>query len=201
MTMVQTATMLETPVAELLVRIADERPTPGGGSVAALAVAMAAALVEMVAGSAEAWEERRGAAAQASALQARVARLAPLDAAAYQAVLDAFARPPDGSPSPRDWELGRKLGHAAEVPLRVAEAAADVAELAALAAERGDPRRRPDAVAAALLAEAGARAAAHLVAVNLASAPGDGRVERAERAASAASAAAARTAVAEAADG
>jgi formiminotetrahydrofolate cyclodeaminase len=192
---VETATMLETPVAELLSRIADERPTPGGGSVAALAVAMAAALVEMVAASAEEWEERRGAAAQASTLQARVARLAPLDADAYEAVLDAFARPADESP--RDWELGRKLGYAAEVPLRVAEAAADVAELAALAAERGDPRRRPDAVAAALLAAAGARAAAHLVVVNLASASGDGRVERAERAASAASAAAARTAGAE----
>jgi formiminotetrahydrofolate cyclodeaminase len=192
MTNVQTATMLETPLAELLDRIADDRPTPGGGSVAALAVAMAAALVEMVAGSAEEWEERRGAAAQASALQARVSRLAPLDADAYEAVLDAFARPPDASP--RDWELGRTLDHAAEIPLRVAEAAADVAELAALAAERGDPRRRPDAVAAALLAEAGARAAAHLVAVNLASASGDGRVERAERAAATASAAAARTA-------
>jgi formiminotetrahydrofolate cyclodeaminase len=192
MTTVQTGTMLETPVAELLGRIADERPTPGGGSVAALAVAMAASLVEMVAASAEEWEERRGAAAQASALRARVARLAPLDADAYEAVLDAFARPADGSA--RDWELARRLGYAAEVPLRLAEAAADVAELAALAAERGDPRRRPDAVAAALLAEAGARAAAHLVAVNLASASGDGRVERAERAASAASASAARTA-------
>jgi methenyltetrahydrofolate cyclohydrolase len=190
MTKVRTATMLETPVAELLGRIADERPTPGGGSVAALAVAMAAALVEMVAASAEGWEERRGAAAQASALQARVARLAPLDADAYEAVLDAFERPADESR--RDFELARKLGYAAEVPLRLAEAAADVAELAALAAERGDPRRRPDAVAAALLAEAGARAAAHLVAVNLASAAGDGRVERAERAASAASAASAR---------
>jgi formiminotetrahydrofolate cyclodeaminase len=80
------------------------------------------------------------------------------------------------------------------VPLLLAEAAADVAELAALAADEGDQRRRPDAVAAAVLAEAGARAAAHLVAVNLAAASGDGRVERAERAAEAASSAAGRAA-------
>jgi formiminotetrahydrofolate cyclodeaminase len=187
--------MLETPLAELFGRIADDRPTPGGGSVAALAVAMAAALVEMVARSADEWDERRGAAAQASALRARVAPLAALDAAAYEAVLDAFASPPgDGV---RDFELGEKLGEAAEVPLRLAEAAADVAELAAHAAEQGDPRRRPDAVAAALLAEAGARAAAHLVAVNLGSAPGDERVERAGRAASAASTAAGRAAAAD----
>lgn len=184
--------MLEEPVADLLARIADEGPTPGGGSVAALTVAMAASLVEMVTRSSEGWDERAGAAAQAACLRARVAPLAPLDAEAYEAALEAFARPDDGRD--RDAELGRKLSRAAEVPLRVAEAAADVAELAAIAAERGDHRRRPDAVAAALLAAAAARAAAHLVAVNLAALPGDDRVERAEAAAAAAAAAASRAA-------
>ena len=184
--------MLEVPVADLLGRIADERPTPGGGSVAAVAVAMSAALVEMVTRTALEWEERGGTAAQACALRARVTPLAPLDADAYEAVLDAFATP--SGRTGRDAELARKLGRAAEVPLRVAEVAADVAELAAVAAEKGDPQRRPDAVAAALLAEAGARAAAHLVEVNLASAPGDDRVERAATAAAAAAAAAARAA-------
>jgi methenyltetrahydrofolate cyclohydrolase len=184
--------VLEEPLADLLGRIADERPTPGGGSVAALTVAMAASLVEMVARSSEGWDERAGVAAQASCLRARVGPLAPLDAEAYEAALDAFARPADGRD--RDAELGRKLGRAAEVPLRVAEAAADVAELAALAAEAGDHRRRPDAVAAALLSGAAARAAAHLVAVNLAALPGDDRVERAEAAAAAAAAAASKAA-------
>jgi methenyltetrahydrofolate cyclohydrolase len=189
---VEVPPMLDTPVGELLARVADERPTPGSGSVAALAVGMAAGLVEMVARSAPDWDEREGAAAQASCLRGRVERLAPLAAEAYEAALEAFAPAPDGRG--RDAELGRKLGRAAEVPLRVAEAAADVAELAALAAERGDPRRRPDATVAALLADAGARAAAHLVAVNLAAVPGDERVERAAAAAAAAAKAAARAA-------
>ena len=48
---------------------------------------------------------------------------------------------------------------AAEVPLRIAEAAADVSELAALAAAEGKPALRPDAAAAATLAEAAVRAA------------------------------------------
>jgi formiminotetrahydrofolate cyclodeaminase len=59
------------------------------------------------------------------------------------------------------------------VPLRIAEAAADVAELASVAAAEGSPHLRPDATAAAALAEAATRAAAHLVEINLAIVPGD----------------------------
>jgi formiminotetrahydrofolate cyclodeaminase len=74
--------------------------------------------------------------------------------------------------------LGRTLDRAAEVPLAIAEAACDVALLAAHAAERGDGEVRADAVTAALLAHGAARAAAHLVEVNLTSAVDDDRVRR-----------------------
>ena len=184
--------VLDDPIASLLERIADERPTPGAGSVAALALAMAASLVEMVARSDGGWDERAGAAAQAACLRARLESLAPQASEAYDAAVEALERPPDGRS--RDAELARKLDLAGEVPLRIAEAGADVAELAVLAADQGNPRRRPDAVAAAVLAEAGARVAAHLVAVNLAAAPGDGRVNRVAAAAASAAAAAARAA-------
>jgi hypothetical protein len=76
----------------------------------------------------------------------------------------------------------------------IAEAGADVACLAAVAADRGVADRRGDAIAAALLAEAGARAAANLVAVNLTVTPDDERVQRARAVAEVASAAA-RTAL------
>ena len=69
---------------------------------------------------------------------------------------------------------------AAEVPLAIAEAAADVAELAALAAAEGSPHLRPDATAATALAEAAVRAAAHLVEINLATVAGDQHSARAD---------------------
>src|SRR5438552_1705594 len=87
-------------------------------------------------------------------------------------------RGPD--PERRNWQLGRALRDAADVPLQIAEAAADVAALAADVAALGNPELRPDVAAAAALAEAGARMSAHLVAVNLGAGPGDARIERAE---------------------
>ena len=63
--------------------------------------------------------------------------------------------------------LERKLERAAAVPLEIAALGADAAALAALAGERCDGAYRADAAAAAALAAGGARAAAHLVEVNL----------------------------------
>jgi len=78
------------------------------------------------------------------------------------------------------------------VPLAIAETAADVASLAALAAELGEGTFRGDAAAAAVLAHAGARAAAHLVAINLGIGEDDERLRRARLAEEAAAADAAR---------
>ena len=74
----------------------------------------------------------------------------------------------------------------------LADTAADVAVLAALTAEFGDGTYRGDAAAAAILAEAGARAAAKLVAVNLTVTEDDERLRRAREAEEAARRAAAR---------
>ena len=65
-------------------------------------------------------------------------------------------------------ELLTTAGHdeADAAPLAIAEAAAEVAELAALAALHGTRTVRGDALAGALLAEAAARAAANLVAID-----------------------------------
>jgi hypothetical protein len=79
------------------------------------------------------------------------------------------------------------LARAAEIPLVIAEAAADAAALAALVAERGTPERRIDAITAAVLADGAARAAAQLVADNLMMTPEDARVIRARAVAEAAS--------------
>jgi formiminotetrahydrofolate cyclodeaminase len=119
--------------------------------------------------------------AQAEALRTRAAPLAQLDAEAYEAVL-AVRRASKGAPeAERDAALGRALSRAADVPLAIAEIAADVAELAALVAEQGNPNVSGDAAAAAVLAEGAARAAATLVAINLGTTEEDERAVRARR--------------------
>lgn len=162
---------------ELLESVASEVPSPGGGSVAALAAAMAAALVSMVArASRDAWPEAAGVAAQAGALRRRLAELAEIDAEAYEEALVALQLPRALEPEVRNATIGLTLGRAADVPLAIAEAAADVAELGALTAEEADPNLRGDAVAAAVIGESAARAAANLVRVNLTTTEGDERV-------------------------
>jgi formiminotetrahydrofolate cyclodeaminase len=149
------------------------QPASGGGPLAAYATATAAELLATIARASKGdWPEAGGIAAQAESLRDRVALLAELSAEAY-----AHALSTDGD----DYELGRAYAQAAEPPLRIVEAAADVAELAAHVAAHADPARRADAVSAGLVAAGCARAAAELVAVNLTVSAGDERVRRAER--------------------
>jgi len=167
---------LHDPVDRFLDRIASAEPAPAGGSVAAVAVAMAAGLVAMAARLAHDWPKASQVVERAEALRSTMSALALADEDAYTKVIEALRLPPD-SPS-RDTELAAALSGAADVPLAVAEAAAEVAVLAALVAQEGNDRLRGDALVAAELAEAGARGAAELVAINLAGRD-DPRVRRA----------------------
>jgi formiminotetrahydrofolate cyclodeaminase len=143
----------------------------GGGPLAALVTASAAELLAGIArASVRDWPEARGVAAQAESLRDRAMPLAEISADAYAQALAAQGG---------DHELGRAYAEAAEPPMRIAEAAADVTELAALVAEYGEPARRADAVAAGLIAAGCAHAAAELVAVNLTVSMKDNRVRRA----------------------
>jgi formiminotetrahydrofolate cyclodeaminase len=94
--------------------------------------------------------------------------------------------------SAHEGDLEAKLRRSVELPLELGEVAADVASLAALAAERGDGTFRADAATAAVLAEAAARVAEKLVSVNLAVGRLDERRARARSNVAAAVAAAAR---------
>jgi methenyltetrahydrofolate cyclohydrolase len=144
--------------------------TPASGSAAAATAALAAALVANVARAAS----EPGTAAQADALASRLTALTAEDADAFEAAVRALAEQGDGSAT-HDFLLGTMLRRAADVPLQIAEAAGDVALLAGAVAEIAPVGQRADVVGAALLAEGAARAAAHLVDVNLASRPGDER--------------------------
>jgi methenyltetrahydrofolate cyclohydrolase len=148
---------------------------PASGWVAGVAAALCAALVAKAAARSEGWSEAAGARAQALDLRDRLLALADQDARAYESALAALERRHSG--------LARALSAAADVPLAIAETAADVALLAAEGAERADGHSRADSAAAASLAAGAARGAAKLVAINLSTVPGDERVTAAQRAA------------------
>jgi methenyltetrahydrofolate cyclohydrolase len=169
---------LHMPLSGFLGALADRSAAPGGGSAAATAVAVGAGLCAMTARlsarqlTAEVADEL---ATDACALQAGAAALIQADGRSYQAVL-AAGRPANvGADVSRADRLAAALSTASDVPMQVLGLAAQVARLAARLAARGNPNLRGDAVTALLLAEAGARAAAVLVRINLADAPEDGR--------------------------
>ena len=166
------------PVQGLLDELASESPAPAGGSAAAVAVAMAAALVEMGARRSPTWDDAIGVAAQARAIRRRTVPLVQADADAYAASLAALASIEsihDAPGAERDEAIASALAGAADVALAIARAGTDTAFLAELVADRGEPSGRDDAQAAAVLAEAGTRVAAALVAANLVTAEGDDR--------------------------
>ena len=168
---------LAQPVEALLDGIASETPAPGGGSVSALVVAMAAALVAMAARfSIGHWDEAEAVAARADELRRTTAPLAPGDSAAYEEVLTAMRLPTNLEPEVRNKTIGNALARAAEIPLEIAGRAARVAKLAAQVAEQGNPNPRGNAVAGALLAAGAARASANLVEINLGTTASDERV-------------------------
>ena len=157
--------------------IASAEILPGGGYVAAIALAMAAGLVAMAARmSHESWAEARGAAAQAEALRFRGVSLAERNARAYTDAVAALGSKHESDPGFHDHLIADALGRAADVPLRIAEAATDVSALAAMVAERCDASVRADVAVAALLSQAAARAGQALVAVNLGATKGDERL-------------------------
>ncbi len=179
------------PLSALLEELAAPREVPGAGSALAVALASAAAVVQMAARlSPESWADAAGVAAQAEALRERAVQLVDEDAEAYRQALEARAADESAKPEQRDWALGRVTAAAAEPPLALVRLAADLAELCAAAGARVEPRVHADVAAAAALAAAVARGARALVATNLTALPGDTRVEEADRLVAAAEAAA-----------
>jgi formiminotetrahydrofolate cyclodeaminase len=160
------------PLGMLLGFVAATDPAPGGGSSAAVAAALGAALLEMTA----ALEATRGeaefeeVAERARELRAEALELADRDLSSYAPVLEA-QRLPEGDPT-RAERIGAALAEASATPLAVAEAAAEAAELGARVTAACKRAVRGDALAGVLIAEAAATAAAGLVEVNLAGTDG-----------------------------
>jgi len=162
---------------ELLGELAGASATPGGGSAAALAGAMGAALVSMVctltSGKprfAAVEDELQGVLAEAEFLRRRLVDLAEADSHAFDQVMAAY-RLPKGTleeQTQRHAAVQAALGQATQVPLETAEACASVVRLAAQVVAKINPSTLSDAGTAALLGEAGLRAAQLNVMTNLA---------------------------------
>jgi len=157
--------------------VASSSPAPGGGTVSAVAGAMAAALAAMVGRLtvgrkkyAEVDGEFRGLVERAESLRVRLMRLGDEDAAAFNAVSAAYALPKEPE-APRRDAIQQALIGAAKVPLETLRAARDVAALAARAAEAGNRNAVSDAGVGAMLAGAAAKGAAYNVRINVAGMP------------------------------
>jgi formiminotetrahydrofolate cyclodeaminase len=172
---------LDLPLGEFLDRVASDRHAPGGGSVAAVAVALAAGLAGMAARlSTDQMGDASELAGCADASRRRVAPLAKADAESYGRVLDALRS--QGDPETREERIREALSGAADVPLAVAEVGGEVAGIAARLVEEGNPNLEGDAMTAVLLAAAGVRASAALAEINLSAAKvEDDRLERASK--------------------
>ena len=158
--------------------VAGPTPTPGGGSVAAHAGALGAALAQMVAGLtigkkkyAAVEDEMKQLALQASSLRRALTALVERDAQSYEGVRAAYQLPKDteAQQEARTAAIREALIGAAEVPLETARTAVEVTALAAVLAERGNSNAVSDACVAALLAEAACKGAVLNVRINVAS--------------------------------
>jgi formiminotetrahydrofolate cyclodeaminase len=163
-------------IDEFLTAVAADTPAPGGGSVAALAGALGAALAAMVAGLTVGRErhaahdaQMRTLLAQASALRQELVALMDADTAAYTEVMTAYKLPKDteAQRAERAETIQAALRGAAETPLAAAAACADVLRLTVQAATHGNRNAASDAAVSALMAHAGLLGAARNVLINL----------------------------------
>jgi glutamate formiminotransferase/formiminotetrahydrofolate cyclodeaminase len=160
--------------------LASAMPAPGGGSAAAYATAMGAALVAMVAGLtrgkkkyAEVEAEMQAIHVQAEQLRQQMTQAVEDDAAAFEAVLGAFklSRDTEEQQKARTAAIQLATLNAAHVPLHTVKSAVRIMELALRCAQAGNLNAISDAASGIMMARAGLAAAAYNVRININSLP------------------------------
>ena len=160
------------PVETFYDEVASSSPAPGGGSVAASAGALSAALTAMVcrltvnkkqyAGVKDELADIRD---KTDKLRTGLEDLVEIDKKAFDAVMEAFKLPEDQ----RDAGVEKATQHAASVPLTVMQKALEVMEMALVVAQKGNVNSVSDAGVAGLMAHAAIEGAGYNVAINLGS--------------------------------
>jgi glutamate formiminotransferase/formiminotetrahydrofolate cyclodeaminase len=156
--------------------LAAATPTPGGGSAAAYAAAMGAALVAMVARLTIGKKKYASVEAQMNEILNQSERLrreltgaVEADSAAFTSVLAAFKLPQE-TPEQKEYRtkaIQQASLHAAQVPLDVAQKAVTVVALAERCAILGNLNAISDAASAAALAQAALTSASYNVRINI----------------------------------
>jgi glutamate formiminotransferase/formiminotetrahydrofolate cyclodeaminase len=172
------APLMSMTVARFVDEVSSESPAPGGGSVAALAGSLGAALAAMVCnltvgkkGYEQVWQEVAALAERGQQLKQKLALGVDEDTEAFNRVLDAM-RLPKATPEQqqaRDRALQEANRHAACVPLMTARLCLDVLKLASEVAAKGNVNSASDAGVAGLVARAGVEGAGLNVLINLGS--------------------------------
>lgn len=173
------STLVREPgMTDFLGSVAAPEAVPGGGSAAALAGSLAAALGEMVAGLTVGKKKHEAVESQVREIHAKLAEargglqsLVKDDSAAYQDVVVAMKLPKESAEqkTARAEAIERATRRAAEVPLRTARAAMDVLEHLQVLARIGNPNARSDAATGAQLAFAALKGAQYNVLINVGS--------------------------------
>jgi glutamate formiminotransferase/formiminotetrahydrofolate cyclodeaminase len=170
--------LVSMPVDRFVDEVSSDSPAPGGGSVAALAGSLGAALAAMVAnltvgkkGYESAWADLSALAERAQEVKAALVRAIDEDTEAFNGVMAAM-RLPKGTPeeqAARARAIDEGYQQAARVPLGTARLCLQAIELAGEAARKGNVNSASDAGVAAQVGRAGVEGAALNVLINLGS--------------------------------
>lgn len=156
--------------------VASSSPAPGGGSVAALAGALGAALTSMVGNLttgkkkyADVEEEMKKVVEQSEHLREQFTELIERDTAAFNKVMEAFALPKDTDPQKalRAAAIREATKEATLVPLEVMKHCIDALALARAVASKGNANSVSDAGVAAYMLHGALESAALNVRINL----------------------------------
>lgn len=170
--------LVDLTVKEFLNKTAGSEPVPGGGSVAALNAAVAAALTEMVANLTigrkkyeDKEEQMKQISALASTLRAGFIEDIDADSDAYNEVFNAFKLPKETEEekSERSRQIQAATKVAAEIPMGVARKAYDMMDVIVQVAETGNQNAVTDACVAIMTARTAILGALLNVRINLSS--------------------------------
>ncbi|MBI2848945.1 MAG: cyclodeaminase/cyclohydrolase family protein [Chloroflexi bacterium] len=168
--------MKDSTISQFLDQLASGSPTPGGGSVAALSGALAAALISMVCNLTLGREQYKGVEKEIGQLLAgsegwrkRLTELIEEDIRAYQGLVASYKLPKS---SPQETEartraIQEALMQATRVPLSIAQGCAELMQLCQPAVKMGNVNAVSDVGVGVLLAEAGLRSSLLNVDINL----------------------------------
>ncbi|MCD6468747.1 MAG: cyclodeaminase/cyclohydrolase family protein [Thermoplasmata archaeon] len=170
--------LVDMDIKSFLDEVASESPAPGGGSVAALAGALGAALSAMVCNLtlnkekyASVHDEIEEVLERCEHTRDRLLDIVDKDTEAFNRVMDALKLPKTTEEEKRirKNKLQEAFKGAALVPLETARLCAEIIEVTKTVAQKGNQSSITDAVVSALMAEAGFKAAILNVKINLAS--------------------------------